>query len=390
MMMVNLTIARKMMKIEKKSTKSDFKIFCCLFDMTNMDMNGNNCFYETQDNFYTDEFQDNIYIDIDNDNEDNEEKNTDVDVDVEFVNHTNFDSSSSSKKEKKSGSILPKPFMKKIPIYTPSYIILSNPSVTKVQQLTKQKPFEPNKVHIQIIPSIPENSNPRHYTLPCKFGQTCKRDKCFFAHNIEELIPIVCKKHPILSETCMFFHPQSETIAQYGSRIFNKNDKNDTVKDEKPHVLEKTKMCKFGLKCRRVTCRFAHTPNELRIAPCMYGMLCTNWRCLFIHPDEDEKQMKERLYAFRYDDLSEALIREGIEFREDSQLCNKYVNGELEESWTLESVVRRMCEMRFLFEYTNFRNFYTVVKQNMTFDQAEKSVLRMIGGYPQLWPWNNN
>lgn len=278
--------------------------------------------------------------------------------------------------------LLPKPLTKPIPIYTPSFIVLCKPGVTKAPS-PPVKPFEKPKVIVKIIP-FPElpKVDPRARTLPCKFGSECRREKCNFAHNIQELVPTVCKKHPILCETCIFYHPASESVAQYGARVFAPRV------PEPFHSLERTRMCKFGLKCRHAGCKFAHTAQELRVAPCMYGMECVNWRCPYLHPDENEQQMKDRLKNFRLADLSAALTQVGLQFREDSHLCKKFADGTLEESWTLETVVRRMCEMRYLFEYTDFPRFYPMVKDRMTFDQAEALVMRMRGGYPTSgWPW---
>jgi len=123
----------------------------------------------------------------------------------------------------------------------------------------------------------------------------------------------------------------------------------------------------------------------------MYGWDCENPKCPFVHPDETEKEMKERMRNTRMYDLKTELKRYGCEFREDSNLCKKYVDGTLEESWDMDKIVTRMCEMKFLFEYTNFAQYYNSVKGKLTFDEAEQRMVSCLPGgtYPPpgMWPW---
>lgn len=302
------------------------------------------------------------------------------DVEVEYTHPRSW---LLPKKQTKTKLLLPKPLTKPIPIYTPSFITLCKPGVTKAPK--PARPFDKPVIVVKIEPIVElapvKAVNTKAKTLPCKFGKDCRRgDKCEFAHNADEIVPTVCNKHPVLCDSCLYFHPMSETAEQYRARLFGNKQPVIT------HSLERTRMCKFGLKCKRADCKFAHTPSELRVAPCMYGMQCSNWRCPYLHPDETEVEMKDRLKQIRLTDLSTALTEQGLEYRQDSHLCQKFVDGTLEECWDLDKVVERMAQMKFLFEYTNFPTFYPAVKNRMTFDQAEQAVMRMHGGvYRKPW-----
>ena len=46
----------------------------------------------------------------------------------------------------------------------------------------------------------------------------------------------------------------------------------------------------------------------------------------------------------RYLELSSALEKVGLQFRNDSKLCNGYINGSLESNWTMAEIVE-MCEL---------------------------------------------
>jgi len=63
--------------------------------------------------------------------------------------------------------------------------------------------------------------------------------------------------------------------------------------------LTKTKMCKFGKKCRRRVCNFAHTLEELQPAKCLFGTKCRfihskTKKCCFLHPGENREDFLGR------------------------------------------------------------------------------------------------
>lgn len=99
---------------------------------------------------------------------------------------------------------------------------------------------------------------------------------------------------------------------------------------------------------------------------------------------EQRAQRKEDLRLKRRKSLENALKKKGLELRGDSELCALYINGRRkiesdqgEVNLTLNFIVREMCVMRYLFEYTDFQK------------QVEKeieSIADDYGYYPQgVW-----
>ena len=84
----------------------------------------------------------------------------------------------------------------------------------------------------------------------------------------------------------------------------------------------------------------------------------------------------------------------GLELRGDSKLCSKWVSsGEPDISY----VVRRMCEMKWLHEYTGFqlrltqalhdaRRVQVWLDVDNIFAETEQNVL-VYTPYPAWWPW---
>jgi hypothetical protein len=127
--------------------------------------------------------------------------------------------------------------------------------------------------------------------------------------------------------------------------------------------------------------------------------------------------------------LSNELNKYKLQLRSDSKLCNGYINGTLNKyQWTVQTIVTRMCEVKFLFDYCNMAYYLNRVHQNARkyneyrykyrnddddddeeedddddddddddkyrdnsqelFDEAEIMALRNhCGKYPQQWPW---
>jgi hypothetical protein len=102
----------------------------------------------------------------------------------------------------------------------------------------------------------------------------------------------------------------------------------------------------------------------------------------------------------RQEILVNALNRYGLELRSDSQLCNGYIDGTIKD-WSLDEIVERMCQMKYLFEYMNMkyyldkiyheqkmeREFSKYYPTQTVFEEAEEYVLSKIKGYPKTWPW---
>jgi len=113
-----------------------------------------------------------------------------------------------------------------------------------------------------------------------------------------------------------------------------------------------------------------------------------------------ERERKQRvLQAHRKDELVRSLKDVGLVLRADSVLCQNYINGIGDES--LESIVERMCQMKYLFEYCNmnsckaqaYREFVNDGDDNyypgLVFDRAEEIALNKYsnGSYPEIFPW---
>jgi len=64
-------------------------------------------------------------------------------------------------------------------------------------------------------------------------------------------------------------------------------------------ILIKTKMCRFGNRCPRKVCTFAHSCKELQPSKCVFGETCRFMNhptrtCTFLHPNETIKEFIER------------------------------------------------------------------------------------------------
>lgn len=103
----------------------------------------------------------------------------------------------------------------------------------------------------------------------------------------------------------------------------------------------------------------------------------------------------------RKKDLHAALQANGLKLRKDSKLCNGYIDGTLREKWSIPSIVNRMCQMKYLYDYCDMNNAYENEKAlndeefNAEYfpdvpiiDLAEDIALKRNGGkYPDVWPW---
>lgn len=100
--------------------------------------------------------------------------------------------------------------------------------------------------------------------------------------------------------------------------------------------------------------------------------------------------------------LETVLNKRGVEFRPDSALCANFINGKTNLS--LDYIVQRMCEMKYLYEYCNMKSIREQVYMNYVNSesvkdykgtistQAEKIALETHsnGTYPDIFPWENN
>jgi hypothetical protein len=112
---------------------------------------------------------------------------------------------------------------------------------------------------------------------------------------------------------------------------------------------------------------------------------------------EDKRKMLEIKRNEKRDKRKESLIKHlknaGLELRDDSQLCENYINGD--KTFTIKFIVRRMCEMKYLFEYCRANECKNELKNKkrykyyVPFDDLEYYALEKYsnGKYPKEFPW---
>jgi len=121
----------------------------------------------------------------------------------------------------------------------------------------------------------------------------------------------------------------------------------------------------------------------------------------------DESRMKRALNVElkqkrRKKELKNALEISGLELRADSKLCLGYIDGSIKD-WSIEEIVNRMCQMKYLYDYCHMDKCYKKAEKNQAkefnagyipdvplFDEAEYIALKKYGkngGYPKKWPW---
>lgn len=108
---------------------------------------------------------------------------------------------------------------------------------------------------------------------------------------------------------------------------------------------------------------------------------------------------KQALYEKRTTELVSALEAMGLELRGDSKLCQMYLNG---ETSNLQYIVKRMCEMKYLYDYCHMNECNALAYKQYCDDKkhgywsgesvsemAEDIALRKYsnGRYPNSWPW---
>ena len=114
------------------------------------------------------------------------------------------------------------------------------------------------------------------------------------------------------------------------------------------------------------------------------------------------KQFEKKLILVnkRRQELISALQIVKLEFRNDSALCKKYIEGDT--TYSLREVVLRMCQMKYLFEYCNMEECKQIAYDEYietfnsgyfpdfkVFDEAERIALNKYsnGIYPKIFPW---
>ena len=111
-------------------------------------------------------------------------------------------------------------------------------------------------------------------------------------------------------------------------------------------------------------------------------------------------EKKQTLIETRKDELISALQEYGLVLRSDSKLCQLYIDGRTD--YSIDDVVKRMCQMKYLFEYCHMDECKNIAYQQYieeldagyipdcsVFDSAEEIALRKYsnGEYPLIFPW---
>jgi hypothetical protein len=123
-----------------------------------------------------------------------------------------------------------------------------------------------------------------------------------------------------------------------------------------------------------------------------------------IEESKKERSNKRLLNAMnakikRKKDLEDLMKHYKLTIRNDSKLCKGFIDGSITD-YTVEEVVRRMCEMKYLYEYANIKDAFNEARDEQDdeinagyipdcslFDMAEIIALRKCGGYPAVFPW---
>ena len=112
---------------------------------------------------------------------------------------------------------------------------------------------------------------------------------------------------------------------------------------------------------------------------------------------EKEKKASDK----RKEKLIEELYNAGLELRSDSVLCSKYIKDDIKNS-KLEDIVKRMCQMKYLYDYCHMEECKDIAYKNQqddwkhgyhpdcsVSDDAELIALNKYskGKYPAVFPW---
>lgn len=106
---------------------------------------------------------------------------------------------------------------------------------------------------------------------------------------------------------------------------------------------------------------------------------------------EEEQKRIERmnLQEERKKTLINALQTRGLELRTDSVLSSNYINGS--DEFTIEHIVNVMCQMKYLYEYCNYKD---ILMKHSPFDRNKREEIKQYalnkysnGKYPDIFPW---
>ena len=114
------------------------------------------------------------------------------------------------------------------------------------------------------------------------------------------------------------------------------------------------------------------------------------------------EQKKNNEKKMRMNELENKLKKAGLELRNDSKLCDNYIEGTIKIK--IDDVVERMCQVKYLYEYCHMEKCKNKAYNDQikelnagyfpdcsVFDQAEDIALSKYsnGKYPEKYPWHN-
>ena len=111
------------------------------------------------------------------------------------------------------------------------------------------------------------------------------------------------------------------------------------------------------------------------------------------------RENKEIKKDERRQELIDLLYQCKLELRNDSKLCQGYIDGTIKDK-TADEIVERMCQMKYLYDYCDMQKCFEKARKEQDdelkngyfpdiplFDQAEYIALKKRGGYPKIFPW---
>ena len=158
------------------------------------------------------------------------------------------------------------------------------------------------------------------------------------------------------------------------------------------------KLNEYTGECRRGMATF-YLKEQVMVLACMkQNIMLEVVDNQIIAKRESRKKKKEELMEKRKKELNDELKSVGLRLRSDSVLCEKYINGD--KTYSLDWIVNRMCEMKYLFDYCHMaeckNKVYRKYKEmnehcpyDFIFDEAEELALKKYsnGRYPEMFPW---
>ena len=122
--------------------------------------------------------------------------------------------------------------------------------------------------------------------------------------------------------------------------------------------------------------------------------------------DEEKTRKRDLRDERKYDlkvkrkkSLEDELAKYNLVLRDDSNLCQGYINGSIKD-WSLDQIVNRMCQMHYLYNYTDMEkyleeartDYYETIKAGYFPDcsiqeDAELKAVGPLNNYPVVWPW---